>query len=112
MLKQVLNITEVVFYKELLYILTMTTQMYNYSEGYGTGNEEFFQSCVENRAGEFYNSLTAKNTLPQCGDAVAAYHIAKKGLLLVERIKSSSEGEKVSMLVRNEDWIAYVCDTL
>lgn len=111
-LEQVLSITEASFYRELLYIFTMTMQMYNYSEGIGAGSEEFFQGCVMNRTGEFYNSLTANNALPQCGDAITAYHIAKKGLLLAERIKSTPEGEKVSLVVRNEEWLEYVQKTV
>lgn len=111
-LGQILQVSEASFFKELLYIITMTMQMYNYTEGFGTGSEEFFQSCVMNSAGEFYNSLTAESILPQCGDAITAYHIAKKGLLLAERIRNTSEGEKVSLAVRNEEWLDYIRRTL
>lgn len=111
-LEQLLCIGEAAFYKELLHIFAMTMQMYNYSEGFGTGNEEFFQSCVANSCGEFYNSLAADISRPQCSDAIAAYHIAKKGLLLVERIKEASEGDKISLVVRNEEWMNYIQRTL
>lgn len=110
-LEQVLNVTEAGFYKELLHVFAMTLQMYNYSEGLGAGTEEFFQSCVENNKGEFFNSLSAKASQPQCGDAIAAYHIAKKGLLLVERIKSTA-GDKIPMMVKNEDWMKYIQENL
>lgn len=110
-LEQVLGVIEDAFYKALLHVFTMTLQMYNYAEGLDAGAEEFFQSCVINGSGEFFNSLSAKESQPQRGDAIAAYHIAKKGLLLAERIKAS-EGGKISMVVKNEEWIEYVQQNL
>ena len=106
--RELLAINEVAFYKELMHIIALTLQMHNYTEGPGTGTEEFFQSCVKNSSGEFYNSLSAGSGLPKCADAITAYHLAKKGLLLAERIKGTPSGEKVSLAIRNNEWLEYM----
>lgn len=107
-LKELLDVNDAAFFKELIHILRMTLQMMNYSAGKGTDGEEFFQSCVLNNTGCFYNSMTADDTLPKNIDANGAYNIAKKGLYLVERIKHAEDAEKLSLSITSKDWLNFV----
>ena len=67
-------------------------------------------SPVKNEDGKFFNSDEVKDdTLPENADANGAYNIARKGLLLVERIKDCPDEEldKVDLKVTNLDWMKF-----
>lgn len=67
-------------------------------------------SPVKNEDGKFFNSDEVKDgTLPENADANGAYNIARKGLLLVERIKDCPDEklDKVDLKVTNLDWMKF-----
>lgn len=98
--------TGAAFYKELMEILKMTLQMQN--TGIINGEEvDFVQSCVLNHNDEFYNSLIAPETLPRSTDANGAYNVARKALMMIERIKESQDEDKIKMTVSNTEWLQY-----
>lgn len=60
--------------------------------------------------GNYYNSNEIdidKTNLPNNGDANGAFNIARKGLLLKDRIVNSNES-KVDLKIKNEDWINFI----
>jgi CRISPR-associated protein Cpf1 len=73
------------------------------------GNEEkdYILSPVADENGNFFNSLKADGSLPVDADANGAYHIAKKGLLLIKKIKEfDPEGNKKypDLSLSNDEW--------
>ncbi|QCX53978.1 hypothetical protein FGE20_09660 [Elizabethkingia sp. JS20170427COW] len=47
---------------------------------------DYLISPVRNKSGDFYDSRVADDSLPKDADANGAYHIAKKGLWVLEQI--------------------------
>ncbi|MGL5648858.1 MAG: type V CRISPR-associated protein Cas12a/Cpf1, partial [Clostridium sp.] len=98
--------------KGVLDLIKIMTQLRN-SEI--VSDRDYIQSPVKNKNGEFYNSELEKEKtkeeqkLPIDADANGAYNIARKGLMLVQIIKSTPE-EKLKGLrlnVTREDWLKY-----
>ncbi len=74
-----------------------------------TGSEEdYILSPIKNKKGLFYDSRTANGVLPENADANGAYNIARKGLLILNRIKNSEENTKTDYTIKNADWLTYV----
>jgi len=63
---------------------------------------------VANKKGEFYNSDTAANNLPQNADANGAFNIARKGLWVIEQIKQTADLKKLKLAITNKEWLAFV----
>lgn len=72
-------------------------------------NVDYILSPVKNAKGEFYDSrkYTEKSQLPCDADANGAYNIARKGLMLIDRIREAN-GEKVNYIIKNNEWLDYV----
>lgn len=74
-----------------------------------TGSEEdYILSPVKNKDGQFFDSRACGGNLPKDADANGAYNIARKGLMLVDRIKSSDDKLKIDYSIKNADWLSYV----
>ncbi len=72
--------------------------------------QDYIISPVADENGNYYNSndVAIKNLkLPDNGDANGAFNIARKGLLLTERI-SNSDDSKADLKIKNEDWIDFI----
>lgn len=91
-------------YHSLYYYLKVLTAM-RYSNS-ATG-DDFILSPVLNNKDEFFDSRQADKTLPNDADANGAYHIALKGLWILEQIKNSDDVDKVDLYIRNEYWLKY-----
>ena len=70
--------------------------------------EDYILSPVKDKQGKFFDSRTCSNNLPKDADANGAYNIARKGLMLVDRIKSSDDKLKIDYSIKNADWLSYV----
>jgi len=73
----------------------------------GADEKDYILSPVADSRGQFFNSLESDGTLPKDADANGAYHIAKKGLLLVDKIKEfDSDGKKKypDLSLSNHEW--------
>lgn len=70
--------------------------------------EDYILSPVKNKNGQFFDSRTCGDKLPQDADANGAYNIARKGLMIIDRIKSSDEKLKIDYSIKNADWLTYV----
>lgn len=98
---EILNVEEadVSFYKDLLYnIFTLSMQMRNSDD-----NNDYIISPIRDASGRFFDSRNATDAEPKDADANGAYHIALKGLMILDRIKA---GEK-DILIKNEQWFKY-----
>ncbi len=92
------------FFYKLLQLLKLTLQMRNSISG---TDIDYLISPVRNRSGDFFDSRKQKSGLPKDADANGAYNIARKGLMLIERIKASSDAKKVDFIITNADWLEY-----
>uniref|UniRef100_UPI0035F21D55 ReChb n=1 Tax=synthetic construct TaxID=32630 RepID=UPI0035F21D55 len=93
------------FFKSLLHLLRLTLQMRNSI----TGTEiDYIISPVANENGEFFDSRKADESLPKDADANGAYHIARKGLWVLEQIKQTDDLKKVNLAISNKEWLEFV----
>ena len=97
--------TEKVFFERLLHLLKFTLQMRNSITGTET---DYLISPVANSNGVFYDSRTVSNNFPQNADANGAYNIARKGLWIVEQIKTISDLKKLKLTISNKQWLSFV----
>ena len=70
--------------------------------------KDYILSPVKNKKGFFYDSRIHNNILPENADANGAYNIARKGLIILNRIKNSTDNEKIDYNIKNSDWLEYV----
>lgn len=93
------------FFKELLHLLKLTLQMRNSA----TGTEiDYIQSPVADEQGVFYNSDTCDDSLPRDADANGAYNIARKGLWVVQQIKTAEDLKSLKLAISNKEWLQFV----
>ena len=87
------------FFKSICYAFEKALQMRN-----SNSNTDYILSPVKNKTGNFFDSNKCNDTLPRDADANGAYHIALKGLYLIENL---SKGEK-DLKIPNEKWFEFV----
>ncbi|WII95870.1 type V CRISPR-associated protein Cas12a/Cpf1 [Moraxella haemolytica] len=92
-------------YSSLYYYLKVLVSM-RYSNA-NTG-DDFILSPVANKNGEFFDSRKADNRLPNDADANGAYHIAKKGLWVLNQIKASDDLDSLKLAISNQEWLKFV----
>jgi CRISPR-associated protein Cpf1 len=91
------------FFEKLLQLFKLTVQMRN-----SKSDEDYLISPVINKTGEFYDSREANDTLPKDADANGAYHIAKKGLWVLEQINETEDYKKLKLAISNKEWLQFV----
>lgn len=106
------------FFEQLLKLFKLTLQMRN---SITNSNVDYLVSPVKNKQGYFYDSQEAGDKLPKDADANGAYHIAKKGLVLLNQLNSIGvkEFEKLkkpkagkTQWLPNKLWLQYVQSNL
>lgn len=100
------NQTEKKFFDELLSLFKLIVQLRNSETN---TNIDYILSPVKDKKGNFYDSRKNNETLPKDADANGAYNIARKGLMLVNRIKESKDN-KPNLIISNNDWLSFVQD--
>ena len=88
----------------LLPLLKLTLQLRN---SHINSEVDYILSPVADTKGNFYDSRTCGPSLPDNADANGAFNIARKGLMLVERIRAAKDDEKPALTITNEDWLHY-----
>lgn len=68
---------------------------------------DYLVSPVADENGKFYDSRTAGSELPANADANGAYNIARKGLMIIDRIKKADNIDKLDLSITNKDWLAF-----
>lgn len=101
--------TSASFFKNLIFLFRLLVQL-RYTNGQeGAEGKDYILSPIVLPDGRYFNSETAPATLPANADANGAYHIARKGLCLLQKIRSQiAAGEKVQLALSNAEWLAFV----
>jgi CRISPR-associated protein Cpf1 len=117
--QKILVLNSAFFYKELLFCLklTMTLRHCN-NDAQDPQAKDFILSPIQAHNGRFFDSTNLLNLYsgkkiaeipePLDSDANGAYHIAMKGLLLLERINQADEKNKLNMSISNKDWFDFI----
>src|SRR5574344_1570791 len=72
-----------------------------------TGTQiDYLISPVSSEDGKFYDSRSCGSSLPDNADANGAYNIARKGLWVINQIKSS-DSEKPDLFITNKQWLIF-----
>lgn len=104
---EIMQRTEKEFFIELISLFKLVLQMRNS----WTGTDiDYLVSPVCNEKGEFFDSRNCDKVLPQNADANGAYNIARKGLILLDRIKESASDKKLNFSITNKEWLSFVQD--
>jgi len=93
------------FYEKLLQVFKLTLQMRNSKTG---TDIDYLISPVMGEDGLFYDSRKAISGQPKDADANGAYHIAKKGLWILNRINKTEDFKKLKLAVSNKEWLQFV----
>ena len=92
------NVTEANFFKRFLQLLGYTVQLRNSNDKY-----DYILSPVKSKDGEFFDSRKSDpSLLPIDADANGAYNIARKGLMVIDKIR---KGQKIT--ISNEEWLDF-----
>ena len=107
LIKQILEVNEARFYKELIRLTALMLQMQNSEIG---TDEEYLISPAMDENGNFFWSRTASNDLPQNAAANGAYNIARKAQWALRQIRSANDEEfmKAPIVPKNADWLASI----
>jgi CRISPR-associated protein Cpf1 len=106
--KSIVTQTSADFFKELMRLLSTLLSLRHNNGKKGTDEKDYILSPVE----PFFNSLHASETQPKDADANGAYHIAKKGLLLLKRLNEIPDGKKPELAIKNADWLTFAQKSL
>ena len=96
------------FFEKLLYFFRLTLQLRNSEPN---SEIDYILSPVMNIHGEFFDSREGNKSLPLDADANGSYNIARKGLILIERIRQARDSEKLNLIITNKDWLEYAQDS-
>ena len=103
--QSILGRTDKSFYERFIYLFKLTVQLRNSITG---TLEDYVLSPIRNKQGTFFDSRTAVN-MPQDADSNGAYNIARKGLMILNRIKESNDNKmKIDYAISNADWLNFV----
>ena len=86
------------FFVRLLSLFRITVQM---------RNGDYIISPVMDNSGKFYDSRKPNKGLPENAAANGAYNIARKGLILLDRIKQVQDIRKVDLRISGDEWLQY-----
>ncbi|MCF2738867.1 hypothetical protein, partial [Bacteroides caecigallinarum] len=98
------NRTEKEFFIEFVSLFKLVLQMRNSWTG---TDVDYLVSPVCDENGVFYDSRKVDNTLPQNADANGAYNIARKGMLLLDKIRKNSSDKKIDFSITNKEWLSF-----
>lgn len=102
--EQILNQTDKAFFVALLGALRLTLQLRNSRKSTG---EDFLFSPIADENGRFFDSRKANDNEPKDADANGAYHIALKGLWVLDTIRNTEEGKNPKLAITNKEWLSF-----
>lgn len=107
LLQQIIAQDDKAFFNTLLYLLRLTMQL-RYTKSSESGNEDdYILSPVADEDGNFFDSRNAKKTEPGNADANGAYHIALKGLQLLQGIDENGKLAQVKKGTGTAEWFKF-----
>jgi CRISPR-associated protein Cpf1 len=106
------------FYVCLLKYLSITLSLRHNNDKSGIDEEDYIVSPVADNSGAFFDSRVEiakgkdKNgnwisKLSVDADANGAYHIAKKGLWVLQQLRKSDDLRKVKLAISNKEWLEF-----
>lgn len=98
--EQIVLQSDRLFFEELLNCMRLALQMRNSRIG---TEEDYLVSPVIDEKGEYFDSRTSDNSLPQNADANGAFNIARKGLMIVEQLKRNENDIDLT----NKAWLKF-----
>lgn len=102
--EEIMNRTEKEFFIEFVSLFKLVLQMRNSWTG---TDVDYLVSPVCDENCVFYDSRKVDNTLPQNADANGAYNIARKGMLLLDKIRKNSSDKKIDFSITNKEWLSF-----
>lgn len=99
------------FFERLLKLIRLMLQTRNTGViNNGDIEKDYIISPVKNEKGEFYKSKINDEFLPKDADANGAYNIARKGLIIVKRLRETRDEDikKVKLNISNGEWLRFV----
>ena len=94
------------FFKEFIRLLRLTLQMRNSKIN---TDEDYLISSVKDHQGNFFDSRKPQNhPMPCNADANGAYHIALKGLLMLQQLNKNKDTKKFKPNLSNKAWFEFV----
>lgn len=121
LIKQIINIENKSFYETLLNLIRLILKLRNsYSDyeiknfkknlgdQFNESNYDYILSCVKDKDGNFFDSRNAKDDEVKDADANGAYHIALKGLMLINKIKTADTSKKIDLRIDRNDYLNYI----
>ncbi|KAK3605080.1 hypothetical protein CHS0354_000746 [Potamilus streckersoni] len=100
------------FFEPFLHLFKLTLQMRNSKTG---TDIDYLISPIANEKGVFFDSRQEaeknKPTLPKDADANGAYNIARKGLLIIDKIKKAEDLKKLDLTINNKEWLDFARKT-
>ncbi len=110
--EQILNINVKDFFERFMHLLSLTLQMRN--SLINRTDVDYLISPVKGKNGKFYNSNdytgVEKPTLPCDADANGAYNIARKVLLLINKLKEQNNDDDLKQplhKITNAEWLSF-----
>lgn len=103
--RQIMNVDDKDFFVRLYKLLSYTMQLRNSDDV-----DDYILSPVVNAEGKFFDSRNSDGSLPCDADANGAYHIAKKAMWAIGKIKEADEEsfKKTSLAIDNKTWLEFV----
>lgn len=102
---QIINMNSKEFFEQLFSTFRLMMQMRNSNSTKYKDVKDYIISPILNN-GKFYMS-GVDSKLPMDADANGAYNIARKGLILLNKINNSKSNEKIDLSVRNKEWLEF-----
>ena len=98
------------FFIHLICCLKLTLQLRHINpEAKHDQEKDFILSPVADEKGRFFDSRKAKNNEPQNADANGAYHIALKGLIMLNKLDQwDSTSRTPDLKVHNKEWFNFI----
>lgn len=108
LIEEICNINNATFFKNLIDDIKLVLQIRNSKPN---SDVDYMLSPVKNAKGEFFDTRKYNekdecfNYFPKDADANGAYNIARKGLWVMEKIRT--EGRSAKLAISNKEWLAY-----
>ena len=108
--EDILNVSNSNFFNEKNGFAMLFNLMLQMRNSIPNTEEDYIISPVKNNEGIFFDSRNCNENQPNNADSNGAYNIARKGLMLIERIKKADENQldKLDLKITKEDWLNYI----
>jgi CRISPR-associated protein Cpf1 len=100
----IIAVKEKDFHTKLLTFLSITLTLRQSISG---TDVDFILSPVKNKSGHFFDSRISKSHEPIDSDANGAFHIALKGLWVLEQIKKAEDLNSLKLAISNKEWLQF-----